>query len=430
MAAAAMTLASAVSLPIGLWIGLRMPGHRLLAAGLTAIRAIPDLTLAILCVISFGIGVGAGTLALAIYYAAAVSKMFGDLFATARRNPVDALRAIGATRLQLGMWALLPLTESDLLSYGSYEFESAIRASVIIGAVGGGGLGSELVGSLAALDYHRVTTQLLALVLVIAVFDSVNVWLRRSPKMLWVLLPFGIWCVFTFISKVTVNPETLRTLGSMFPPHLSGQDWRGLPMLLLETVEMALAGTGLAVLAAIPLGAMSARNLAPGWMAVPTRRFLESLRAVPEVVWGLLLVAYIGVGPAAGAVALALHSAGCLGKLFAECIENVRPAPVAALSATGADPVAIFAYGMAPLSLAPVAAHTLFRLDWNLRMATVMGLIGAGGVGQALYNAQQLFFYRTMMAYVVLTWLMVMGFDALSTRVRTRYGLEGGMIVA
>ena len=109
---------------------------------------------------------------------------------------------------------------------------------------------------------------------------------------------------------------------------------------------------------------------------------------------------------------------------------TTRPAPVAALSATGAGPVAVFAYGMAPLSLAPVAAHTLFRLDWNLRMATVMGLIGAGGIGQALYNAQQLFFYRNMMAYVVVTWLMVLGFDALSTRIRTRYGLQGGAIVA
>jgi phosphonate transport system permease protein len=430
MAAAAMTLAYAVSLPIGLWIGLRIPGHRLLGAVLTAIRAIPDLTLAILCVIGFGIGMGAGTLALAIYYAAAVSKMFGDLFATARRDPVDALRAIGATRLQMGFWALLPLTGSDILSYGSYEFESAIRASVIIGAVGGGGLGSELVGSLAALDYHRVTTQLIALVLVIAIFDHLTVRLRRYPKMLWALLPFGIWCVFAFASKVTVNPETLKTFRSMFPPHLNGQDWLGLPALLLETVEMAFAGTALAAFAAVPLGAMSARNLAPGWLAVPTRRFLESLRAVPEIVWGLLLVAYIGVGPSAGAVALALHSAGCLGKLFAECIENVRPAPVAALSATGAGPVAVFAYGMAPLSLAPVAAHTLFRLDWNLRMATVMGLIGAGGIGQALYNAQQLFFYRNMMAYVVVTWLMVLGFDALSTRIRTRYGLQGGAIVA
>jgi len=156
------------------------------------------------------------------------------------------------------------------------------------------------------------------------------------------------------------------------------------------------------------------------------RRVLESLRSIPEVVWGLLLVAYIGVGPAAGVAALALHSAGCLGKLFAECLENVRPAPIAALSATGAGSVAVFAYGVAPMAFGPIAAHTLFRLDWNLRMATVVGLIGAGGIGQALYNAQQLFFYRTMMAYVIVTWMMVLGFDALSTHVRTRFGLQRG----
>jgi phosphonate transport system permease protein len=141
-------------------------------------------------------------------------------------------------------------------------------------------------------------------------------------------------------------------------------------------------------------------------------------------VWGLLLIAYAGVGPAAGAAALGLHSAGCLGKLFAETFENVRTAPVAAIKATGAGPSAVFAYAMAPLAFGAIVAHSLFRFDWNLRMATVVGLIGAGGIGQALYNAQQLFFYRRMMAYVVITWLLVLSFDSLNTRLQRQYGLR------
>jgi phosphonate transport system permease protein len=426
MAAAAMTLAFAVSFPLGLWIGLRLPGFRILVVLLTALRSIPDLTLAILCVIGFGIGAGAGTLALGIYYAAAVSKMLGDLFVTAPRRPIEALAATGASRLQIAFYGLLPLTRSDLLSYGSYEFESAIRASVVIGAVGGGGLGSELIGSLAALDYHRVTTQILVLVLLVAVFDKLTVWLRRYPGMIWALLPPGLACVVFFASQMTFKLSNLRALRMMFPPRLNMAEVHGLPVLVIETILMALAGTAIAVLIAIPLSAASCRNLAPAWLAIPTRRLLETLRAIPELVWGLLLVAYAGVGPIAGALALALHSAGCLGKLFAECLENVPVAPVAAVTATGAGPGAVFAYATAPLAFGPAAAHALFRLDWNLRMATVVGLIGAGGIGQALYNAQQLFFYRTMMAYLLITWLLVMGFDALNAWIRRSYGLQRG----
>src|ERR1700761_4952919 len=161
----AMTIAFAISLPLGVAAGLRLPGTRALLGALAAFRAIPDLTLAILCVILFGIGPGAGLVALALYYTAAVAKMFSDILRTAPRRPLDALAGTGASRLQIALYGLIPLKQGDLLSYGAYEFESALRASVVIGAVGGGGLGSELVGSLASFDFRHVSTLLLVLLL-------------------------------------------------------------------------------------------------------------------------------------------------------------------------------------------------------------------------------------------------------------------------
>ena len=146
---------------------------RLLCPGLAAIRAVPDLTLAILCVILFGIGPGAGLLALAIYYTAVVTKIFADIVRTAPRGPLYALGSTGASRIQMALFGVIPLKRTDLLSYGSYEFESALRASIVVGAVGGGGLGGELVGSLAAFDFPRVTTQILLLVAVVAILDQV-----------------------------------------------------------------------------------------------------------------------------------------------------------------------------------------------------------------------------------------------------------------
>jgi hypothetical protein len=129
----------------------------------------------------------------------------------------------------------------------------------------------------------------------------------------------------------------------------------------------------------------------------------------------------------AGAVALGLHSAGVLGKLYAESCENVRRPAVRALEATGASPLAVACYAILPLASAPMAVHTLFRLEWNLRAATVVGMIGAGGIGQALYDAQQLLFYRQMMAYVLITRAMVMLSDAWSDGMRGRMGWSAVM---
>jgi phosphonate transport system permease protein len=424
LAVGAMFVAFTISLPLGVAAGLRLPGTRGLLAALAALRAIPDLTMAILCVILFGVGPGAGLLALAIYYSAVVAKMFADILRTAPPGPQDALRAIGASRLQTALYAMLPLKRADLLTYGSYEFESALRASIIVGAVGGGGLGSELVGSLAALDFHRVTTQIILLVATVAILDKAAAWLRRHPRWLPALVPIGIWAFVSYAPHLLAFNHSLHVFARMFPPELTGKDWSTLAEGLWETIWMAVAGTAGAVAVAVVAGILTARNLAPPWLAWPVRRLMEITRSVPEVVWGLLLITGIGVGPRAGAFALGIHSAGCLAKLFAESLENAAVAPQLAIAGTGASPLVVAAYATFPLSLGPLAVHSLFRLEWNLRMATVMGLIGAGGIGQALYDAQQLFFYRQMMAYILVTWVLVTIVDNASEATRRRFKLS------
>lgn len=422
MTAGAMTVAYTISLPVGLAIGTEAPGARAIERFLAGFRAIPDLTLAILCVVVFGIGSGAGLLALALFYTGAVSKMFGDLMRTAPPAAVQALRATGAGRIQLAFFGLLPLKSSDLLTYGSYEFESAVRASVIIGAVGGGGLGSELVGTIASLDYQRTTTLILILVLIVAAVDRGTVLLRRRPALLALLLPLGVAGLWEYGPHFVALTHAAQTFAKMFPPVLTAQEWVRVPMLLTETLWIAIAGTTLAIVVALPLGLASARNLAPPLMAAGVRRLLETLRAVPEVVWGLVLITFVGIGPNAGALALGIHSAGCLGRLYAESFENVPRAPVIALTATGAPSLAIAGFATMPLAIGPIAVHSLFRLEWNLRMAAVVGLIGAGGIGQALYDAQQMMFYRPMMAYLLITVVLVGCADVLSGWTRRRLG--------
>jgi phosphonate transport system permease protein len=217
-------------------------------------------------------------------------------------------------------------------------------------------------------------------------------------------------------------------LAQMWPPHLAPEQVSGLPRLLGETLLIAFGGTALAVLLAYPLGLAAARNLAPVFVHVPARRFLELLRAIPEVVWGLLLVCLAVIGPQAGILALALHSTGVFGKLYAESIENVTTEPVMALAATGGPRMAVAGFGLLPLAFPPMAIHTLFRFEWNTRAATIVGMIGAGGIGSALYNAQQLFFYDQMLAYVLITCVLVIVIDLANSELRKHWKVTEGRI--
>ena len=420
----AMSVAFALSLPLSLAAGLRLPGASAVLGALAAIRAIPDLTLAILAVIVFGVGPGAGLIALAIYYTAAVAKMFADILRTAPEGPLQALRSAGASRLQVGLVGLLPLKLADLMSYGAYEVESALRASIVIGAVGGGGLGTELVGSLASFDFRRVTTQIIILCVLVAGLDRAAAWLRRHPR--WLIAPaaLGVAAVFVYAPRLFAFEHAADVIGQMVPPQMTSEGWGQLPRRLWETVWMAVSGAAGGILAGVLAGILSARTLFPPWVALPVRRLMEFLRTVPEVVWGLLLIATAGVGPVAGAWALGLHSTGSLARLFGDALDNAPRQPQVAIAQAGGSTAVVASYATIPLALGPMAAHALFRLEWNLRMATVLGLIGAGGVGQALYEAQQLFFYRQMLAYVLITWVLVGAVDLASDRLRRRLGLS------
>jgi phosphonate transport system permease protein len=323
----------------------------------------------------------------------------------------------------VALFGLLPLRSKDILSYGSYEFESAVRCSVIVGAVGGGGIGTELVGTINALDFRRATTIILLLIALIAVIDTCARWIKQRPAILFAVFPLAAVAFWQDRPSMLAFSHSISTFAGMLPPNLPHEAVAKLPKLLLETAEIALGGTFFAMLGALPLGLAAARNFVPPWISLPVRRLLEALRAIPEIVWGLVLVSIIGTGPEAGIIALALHGTGSLGRLYAESFENIRTEPVHSIAATGARPLAVAGFAYLPLALAPLAVHTLFRLEWNVRAATIVGVIGAGGIGQALYNAQQLFFYRQMAAYIAITWVIVAAVDYASSRFRSDMGL-------
>ena len=416
----AMTVAFMLGLPLAMAASIESRSASRWVTALAVFRAVPDLTLAIFCVILFGVGAGAGMMALILYYTAVVAKVFTDLLGTAPPQPIQALRATGATRLHIALYGLLPLTRDDLLSYGAFAFECALRAAVIVGAVGGGGIGTELTGSLATFDFRRAATLILLLVVLIAACDRLALWLRAHPRWLPALIPPGLFAAAYYSPRFFAFDHAMGVFAEMLPPQLDANALAKLPQLIWETVWMALAGTLGAAVFGVPVAMAASRKLSSRWLSIGTRRLLELTRTVPEVVWGMVLVTIVGIGPGAGAWALGLHSFGSLGRLFADSLDNAAAQPQNAIASTGATPTMIASYATIPLASGAMLTHALFRLEWNMRMATVLGLIGAGGIGQALYEAQQLFFYRQALAYVLMTAALILITDKLSAGLRAR----------
>lgn len=191
---------------------------------------------------------------------------------------------------------------------------------------------------------------------------------------------------------------------------------------LWETLEIALWGTVLAILLSAPLAFFSAANLTPSRIAyVAARGTVSFLRAIPELVSALFLVLAYGFGPIAGVLALALHAAGFLGKFYAEDIENADPKPQEALVAIGANRLKVLRFAIMPQVLPQYIAYTLYVLDRNFRMATVIGLVGAGGIGQELKGRFDMYNYHHVGTILAGIFLAVFVIDQFAARLRRRF---------
>jgi phosphonate transport system permease protein len=185
------------------------------------------------------------------------------------------------------------------------------------------------------------------------------------------------------------------------------------------TFQVATLGSLLAALMALPLAMLVARNLrAPRALAWTAKGVLDVSRAVHTLVFGLVLVGIVGLGPTAGVLAIALHSMGSYGKLFAESIESLDMAAVDAVRATGAGEVQVFFHGVWPSVLPQFVSHHLYVWEFNIRDSTILGLIGAGGLGLLISEAVSLFQWSRLATLLIVVVTLVMAFDALSRRIR------------
>ncbi|MBN3806706.1 phosphonate ABC transporter, permease protein PhnE [Paraburkholderia sp. Ac-20336] len=203
-----------------------------------------------------------------------------------------------------------------------------------------------------------------------------------------------------------------------FPPDFT--EWRTYVHEMFVTLSVAIWGTALSLVCAVPFGLMSAHNIAPMWVVQPVRRLMDACRAINEMVFAMLFIVAVGLGPFAGVLALWVHTTGVLAKLFAEAVEAIDPRPAEGVRATGATPLDEIVYAVLPQVLPLWISYALYRFESNVRSAMVVGMVGAGGIGVVLYEAIRSFDYAQTSALMIMVIVVVTVIDLSSAWLRDR----------
>ena len=412
-------------LPLGRWV---------VRAAAASTRGVHEAVWALLLVSVLGRDPWVAVLAIGVPFGAVTAKVVAELLDDVPREPVVALRAAGAGRLPSVIYGIGPTVLPDVISYACYRFECALRSSVVLGVIGAGGIGFELLQSFQSLRYEEIWTLIYALCALALIADRGSVALRRRTRRHRAGLRLGLVAIAVAVAvrQLDLQPGSLlaararrllgdlasRSLPPRLPPGGSAQLWGA----VVDTVQMSLIAITIAVVLATPSAFVAAR--AGGGRQVTrvpgraVRAGLLLLRTVPPVLWAFLVLLVVFPGPLPGGIALGLYSAGVLGRLNAEAVENADPAPRRALRTAGAGSVAAFAYGTVPVVAPRFASLALYRWEVVVRETVVVGLVGAGGLGRLLAQQNAALDEPRMLTTIATLIAVALAVDTVSGHVR------------
>ncbi|WP_059170633.1 ABC transporter permease [Bacillus sp. FJAT-27445] len=421
-------------------------------------RSIHELVWAWLFVAAIGLSPFAAIFALAIPYGGILGRIFADMLNDVPEQPIVALKTTGASRLQVLFYGYLPLVRADFVSYTMYRYECAIRSSAIMSFVGLGGLGYQIQLSLADLKYNEVWTYVFFLIVLVIFVDGWSSLVRgallekgkkrilvsgRSSALFALLLIFISWgYIYAWegasLSSLLTNENAeyaVKFFGGMLgvgeeaPAFAQASSWDNALKLTLETLEMSIMAIGFATIAAFLTVIPAARNIADGSLTASKNWYNWILfglvrlsyifsRAVPELVWAMLIVFILKPGLLPGAIALALHNFGILGKLWAEVIEDMDARPVRNLASAGATKWQCLFYGVLPSVMPKFLTYILYRWEVIMRTTIVVGFVGAGGLGQQFKLSMSFFHYSDLTLLLLCYMLLVVLADLVSETAR------------
>jgi phosphonate transport system permease protein len=440
----------------------------LLRGVLVAVRSVHELIWALLLVTVLGLDPLVAVLALVIPFGAQTAQVFGETFDSTDTRAYRELRNAGAPRTSALAYALVPAASPLLLSYSFYRFECSVRSTVLLGFVGVGGLGQELVISLQSRNWEEVWTLVHALLLLSALVEVWSARVRRevaAPTAAVTAAPEAVrrsdaegavasvatasrqgagraarrtrrtWSRVTLVGVLPVlvlswwaadltlagltDPLTWQLtrelLGELMPPALPDGGAAALLTAVLDTVAMAVLAMTLAVLTTLSVGAAAAgRSL----LRLPARFVLLVLRSVPPTVWAVLALFVLFPGVLPGALALGLYAGGILGRLVAEAWEGQDRSAVEALERTGTPRWLAGLAAVVPVSVRQVVTYTLYRFEVSIRDTTVVGVVGAAGLGRLLAEALASFRFPVVASLLVASFALSAAVELTSRRVR------------
>ncbi|MEP3279354.1 MAG: phosphonate ABC transporter, permease protein PhnE [Stappiaceae bacterium] len=255
---------------------------------------------------------------------------------------------------------------------------------------------------------------------------------QLKPRWRQTLINIAIACVIVSILALSYYPVEVNNWTYLFTDagnmatfiadflHPDFTEIDTFVLKMIETIQIAFWGTFLSILFGFPLALLASSNIAPFWIVQPVRRLMDAARAINELVFAILFVAAVGLGPFAGVMALFIHNLGIISKLFSEAVEAIDPRPVEGLRSTGASRLQEIIYGVIPQVMPLWSSFALYRFETNVRSATVLGIVGAGGIGFTFYESFRSFQYDRAAAIIVVVVVAVSLIDILSSQVRKR----------
>lgn len=400
------------------------------------VRSFPTLILALLATFLFGLGTFPGTVAITVYTFAIMTRLTYEDIETAALGPYHALCAMGAAPSKAYFRAVVPGIAPSYFSNVLYLLETNVRHSSILGYVGAGGIGLLLNEKISWREYSKVGMVLLLLFLTVCAIEGVSGFLSQVVREERSLSPGGrrlLVCAAALLllacTLAIQPPDFSHTSPGAVEAMLSGlvrPDWAfffrrdtgGLGYLLLETVCIALVGTCVGTVLAVPLSFLSTARLMPKPTALLFRVVIMAIRSVPFLIYGLIFIRVSGPGPFTGVLTLGICSVGLLSKRFTEAIEALDFRAYHALEAMGVPLLLRVRYAVLPQLIPAFASAVLYRFDVNIREASVLGLVGAGGIGAPLIFAMNHYAWNEAGAIALGLILLVWVIDLLSAALR------------
>lgn len=430
----------------------RLPGgvvfYYIMRGILNIVRAIDTIVWGLIVIVWVGLGSFAGVIALTIHSVAALAKLFSEEIEHIDPGPVEAITATGANWVQIIRHAIIPQIIPSFLAYALLRWDINMRSATVIGFVAGGGIGFFVIETVRMGGYQQYATALWAVAVVIILVDYISekwrenilkdqpqkeVKRRRTGRILktafYTILGVAAfaycWNVADIRIRELFNPGKNfgRLILDFVSIDLTPKVLQVVTQQMLVTIFQALLATTLGAIIALPFSFLGAKNLTgksilSAWLYYLSRGIFNILRSIEALLYVVIFIFWVGIGPFAGMLALAVTSFALIGKLFAEAIENIDPGPIEAVTATGANRFQVIIYAVLPQIAPPFISYLIYQWDINVRMATIIGFAGGGGIGLTLttfFGSLQYHKAGTVVAVIV---IVVALMDFASAKIR------------